>query len=71
MENAELLKVLIKAVDAVNDKLDKIDERLRVVESSISESKGRHSGLMTTKDVIIVIAAVGALVLSFFRLTQG
>ena len=71
MENAELLKVLIKSVDAVNEKIDRLDERLRAVEKAIAEESGRYSGLITAKDVIVVIIGVGALVLSFVRLTQS
>ena len=72
MRNASICDLLvIKSVDAVNEKLDKIDERLRVVEIAIAESSGRHSGLVTAKDIFVVLAGVGALILSFVRLTQG
>ena len=59
MESQELLSVLIKSVDAVKEKLDKLDERFRVVERSIAESSGRHSGLVTAKDIFVVLAGVG------------
>ena len=71
MESQELLKVLIKSVDDLDEKLDKIDERLRAVERSIAKESGRHSGLVTAKDIFVVLAGVGALILSFVRLTQG
>ena len=71
MEGQELLSVLIKSVEGVNEKLDKIDERLRAVERSIAETRGRHSGLITAKDIFVVLAGVGALIISFVRLAQG
>lgn len=71
MESQELLSVLIKSVDDVKEKLDKLDESFRHVEKSIAVSSGRHSGLVTAKDIFIVLAGVGALILSFVRLTQG
>ena len=71
MENQELLKVLIKQVEDVNGKLDGIDTRLRAVERSIAETTGRHSGLITAKDIFVVLAGVGALIISFVRLTQS
>ena len=70
MESQELLKLLIKSVDAVKEKLDKLDNNFRHVERAIAES-GRHSGLVTAKDIFVVLAGVGALLLSFVRLTQG
>ena len=51
MESQELLSVLIKSVDAVKEKLDKLDERVRHVEKAVAESSGRHSGLVTAKDI--------------------
>ena len=68
MESQELLKLLIKSVDDVKEKLDKLDDRGRHVEKSIAESSGRHSGLVTAKDIFVVLAGVGALILSFVRL---
>ena len=68
MESQELLKVLIKSVDDVKEKLDKLDDRVRHVEKAIAESSGRHSGLVTAKDIFVVLAGVGALILSFVRL---
>ena len=59
MESQELLTVLIKSVDDVKEKLDKIDERVRDVEKAIAESSGRHSGRVTAKDIFVVLAGVG------------
>ena len=55
MESQELLKVLIKSVDDVKEKLDKLDDRFRHVEKAIAESSGRHSGLVTAKDIFVVL----------------
>ena len=71
MDSQELLKVLIKSIDDLGEKLDKIDDRVRAVERSLSETSGRHSGLITAKDIFVVLAGVGALIISFVRLTQG
>ena len=71
MESQELLKLLIKSVDAVKEKLDKIDDKFRHVEKAIAESSGRQSFFVTAKDIFVVLAVVGSLILSFVRLTQG
>ena len=52
-------------------KLDGIENQLRDVEKAIAENKGRHSGLGTAKDIFIVLCAVGALIVSFVRLTPN
>ena len=69
--STELLKLLIKGIDEVKEKLDGIENRLRDVEKAIAENIGRHSGLVTAKDIFIVLCAVGALLVSLVRLTQG
>ncbi len=64
MESQELLSVLIKSIEGLNEKLDKIDERLRVVEKALAKESGRYSGLVSAKDIFLVLAGVGALILS-------
>ena len=71
MESQELLKLLIKSVDDVREKIEKLDDRLRLVEKSIAESSGRQSGMVTAKDVFVVLCGIAAVVISFVRLTQG
>ena len=38
--------------------------RLRDVEKSIAESKGKSSGLVTAKDVFVVLCGIAAVVIS-------
>ena len=45
----------VKSVDEVKDKLDGIDGRLSDVEKAIAGNSGRHSGLVTAKDIFVVI----------------
>ena len=49
--STELLQLLIKSVDEVKETLSSIDDRLRNVEKTLAESKGRRSGLVTAKDI--------------------
>jgi len=49
----ELLNLLIKGIDEVKEKLDGIKNQLRDVEKAIAESRGRHSGLVTAKDIFM------------------
>ena len=69
--STELLQLLIKSVDEDKETLTSIDERLRNVEKAIAESKGRHSGLVTAKDIFVVICGIAAVIVSFIRLTQN
>ena len=71
VESQELLKVLIKLVDDVKEKLDKLDDRVRLVEKAIAENSGRQSGMVTAKDVFVVLCGIAAVVISFVRLTQN
>lgn len=48
-----------------------IENWLRDVEKSIAESKGKSSGLVTAKDVFVVLRGIAAVVLSFVSLTQN
>ena len=69
--STELLQLLIKSVDEVKETLSSIDDRLRNVEAALSESKGRTSGLVTAKDIFVVVCGIAAVVFSFIRLTQN
>ena len=69
--NDENLYDLVKiCFDRLENRLISIENRLRDVENHISESKGKTSGLVTAKDVFIVLCGVTAVVISFVRLTQ-
>ena len=70
MSNTELLQVLIKSVNDVKEKLDGIDERLRNLETAFARSEGKKSGLVRIKAVFLFLCGLGALILSFVRLTQ-
>ena len=41
------------------------------IEKAIAENQDRHSGLVTAKDIFVVICGVGALIVLFVRLTLG
>ena len=69
--STELLQLLIKSVDEVKETLSSIDDRLRNVEKTLAESKGRRSGLVTAKDIFVVVCGIAAVVFSFIRLTQN
>ena len=68
--STELLQLLIKSVDEDKETLTSIDERLRNVEKAIAESKGRTSGLVTAKDIFVVVCGIAAVIFSFIRLMQ-
>ena len=50
---------------------DKIDKRLRNVETDIAELKGRKSAFMTIKDWVIAICAVSAVIISLLAYFKG
>ena len=58
-------------LDRLENRLISIENRLRDVEKSIAESKGKSSGLVTAKDVFVVLCGIVAVVISFIRLTQN
>ena len=68
--STELLQLLIKSVNEVKQTLSSIDDRLRNVEKTLAENKGRHSELVTAKDIFVVICGIAAVIVSFIRLTQ-
>ena len=69
--STEILNLLIKSVDDVKEQLDGIDTRLRNLETAFAKSEGRKSGIVTVKDVFVVLCGLGALILSIVRLTQS
>ena len=70
MNDENLYDLVKRSFDRIEDRLISIENRMREVEKYISESKGRTSGLVTAKDVFIVLCAVAAVILSFVQLTQ-
>ena len=67
----EVFDLLLKSIDEVKETLVSIDARLRKLETAIAEQEGRKKGLLTLKDIIVLICAAGAIVLAFFRLNQN
>ena len=71
MENGKIYDLVEKGFDRIEDRLSRIETRLSEVEKHIAKSEGKSSGLVTIKDGFIILCALGALVLSFVRLTQN
>lgn len=71
MNTDELYNLVQKGFDRLENRLISIENRLRDVEKSIAESKGKSSGLVTAKDVFVVLCGIAAVVISFVRLTRN
>ena len=71
MKADELYDLVQKGFDRLENRLISLENRLRDVETSIAESKGKSSGLVTAKDVFVVLCGIAAVVISFVRLTQN
>ena len=71
MKADELYDLIQKGFDRIENRLLSIENRLSEVEKSIAESKGKTSGLVTAKDVFVVLCGIAAVVISFIRLSQG
>jgi hypothetical protein len=71
MNDQNLYDLVQKSFDRLENRLISIENRLREVEKSIAESKGKTSGLVTAKDVFVVLCGIAAVVISFVRLTQN
>lgn len=71
MNTDELYDLMQKGFDRIENRLIAIENRMRDVEKSIAESKGKTSGLVTAKDVFVVLCGIAAVVISFIRLTQS
>ena len=71
MDTDKLYDLVQKGFDRLENRLIRIETRLGEVEQHIAESKGKTSGLVTVKDVFIVLCGIAAVVVSFVRLTQG
>ena len=70
MNDKNLYDLVKTYFDRLENRLIHIENRLRDVENHISESKGKTSGLVTAKDVFVVLCGIAAVVISFVRLTQ-
>ena len=70
MKADELYDLVQKGFDRLENRLIAIENRLSEVEKYIAESKGKTSGLVTAKDVFVVLCGIAAVVISFIRLTQ-
>ena len=71
MNDDKLYDLVKTCFDRLENRLIHIEDRLRDVENHISESRGKTSGLVTAKDVFVLLCGVAAVVLSFVRLTQN
>ena len=74
-EDIQIIKNdLEKNIDDIKTTLSKFDERLRKVENSSAESRGRKMGFSVVKDWIIAFCAIAALIVSiiaFFKSNGG
>ena len=68
MDNGKLFNFLKEHLEKIENKLDNIEERLRGVEAYMNKSQG---GLVTAKDIFILLCAVGAVIIAFVRLQKG
>lgn len=71
MNADELYDLVQKSFDRLENRLIGIENRLRDVEKSIAESKGKSSGLVPAKDVFVVLCGIAAVIISLIRLTQN
>ena len=71
MKADELYDLVQKGFDRLENRLINLENRLSEVEKHIAESKGKSSGLITAKDVFVVLCGIAAVVISFVRLTQN
>ena len=71
MNDDKLYDLVKTCFDRLENRLIHIEDRLRDVENHISESRGKTSGLVTAKDVFVVLCGIAAVVISFVRLTQN
>ena len=70
MNDNNLYDLVKTCFDRLENRLISIENRLREVEKYTAESRGKTSGLVTAKDVFVLLCGVAAVVLSFVRLTQ-
>ena len=70
MNDDKLYDLVKTCFDRLENRLMSIENRLREVEKYIAESKGKTSGLVTAKDVFVVLCGIAAVIISFIRLTQ-
>ena len=68
MTNEELYQLMKdgfnKVRAEVNQRLDAMDTRLRTVENSISERKGKQSAIAGMRNWITIVCATGAVIIS-------
>ena len=68
MTNEELYQLTKDGFDQVraevNQRLDGMDTRLRTVENSISERKGKQSAIVGMRNWITIVCATGAVIIS-------
>ena len=68
MTNEELYQLTKDGFDQVraevNQRLDGMDTRLRTVENSISERKGKQSAIAGMRNWITIVCASGAVIIS-------
>ena len=68
MDNGKLFDFLKEHLEKIENKLDSIEERLRAVEAYMNKSRG---GLITAKDIFVLLCAVSAVIVAFVKLHKG
>ncbi len=71
MKSDEIYDLVQKGFDRLENRLLSIEKRTGEIEKYIAESKGKTSGLITAKDVFVVLCGIAAVIISFVRLTQN
>ena len=68
--STNILSLVLKGIDELKETLISIDNRLRKVEETLAENRGKHTGLTFAKDIFVVICSIAAVVISFVKLSQ-
>ena len=65
-----VLDLIMKGIDEIKGTLVSIEDRLRQVEETLAENRGRQKGFVSAKDIFVVICSIAAVVISYIRLSQ-
>ena len=71
MTTEELYQLMSKSLDEIKTTLISIDDRLRNVETSTAELRGRKIAFSSLKDWIVACCAAAALVVSIIALVKN
>ena len=64
MTSEKLYQLMKEGFDQVNQRLDRMDARLRTVENGISELMGEQQAISGMRNWITTACAIGALIIS-------